>query len=107
MNRPPNPALLELIDELRGEVQRLSARVADLEQQRASAAAPTVPAAPTAPAPAAPAKHDITEDDLLAISAAVAAFLGVRAQIRQVRLVQSAAWAQVGRATIHATHRAH
>ena len=32
----------------------------------------------------------ITEDELLAISAAVAAYLGVRAHIRQVRLIQSA-----------------
>ena len=39
------------------------------------------------------------------IAAAVAAYLGVRARIRQVRLVQSVAWAQVGRATIHASHR--
>ena len=44
---------------------------------------------------------------LLVIAAAVAAFLGVRAHIRQVRLIQSSAWAQVGRATVHASHRVH
>jgi hypothetical protein len=44
---------------------------------------------------------------MIAISAAVAAFLGVRARIRQVRLVQSSAWAQVGRIGSHASHHTH
>jgi methylmalonyl-CoA carboxyltransferase large subunit len=44
---------------------------------------------------------------MLAISAAVAAFLGVRARIRQVRLVHSSAWAQVGRMGTHASHHTH
>jgi methylmalonyl-CoA carboxyltransferase large subunit len=48
---------------------------------------------------------EVTEEDMVFIAAAVAAYLGVRARIRQVRLVQSVAWAQVGRATIHASHR--
>lgn len=47
----------------------------------------------------------ITEEELLAISAAVAAYLGVRAHIRQVRLIQSAAWGQVGRLNVHASHQ--
>ena len=55
-----------------------------------------------AAAPAAP-----SEEDMLAISAAVAAFLGVRARIRQVRLVHSSAWAQVGRMGTHASHHTH
>jgi methylmalonyl-CoA carboxyltransferase large subunit len=47
----------------------------------------------------------ITEEEVLAISAAVAAFLGVRAHIRQIRLVSTNAWAQQGRVYIQASHR--
>ena len=47
----------------------------------------------------------ITEDELLAISAAVAAYLGVRAHIRQVRLIQSTTWGQIGRLNVHASHQ--
>jgi methylmalonyl-CoA carboxyltransferase large subunit len=42
---------------------------------------------------------------LLVISAAVAAFLGERAHVRQVRLVHSDAWAQQGRVSVMASHR--
>jgi methylmalonyl-CoA carboxyltransferase large subunit len=110
-----NSDLAALINELRAEVRGLAARVAALEQPAApaQAAAPAVaqPAAAAAPAlpaaAAAPAKPEVTEEDMLMIAAAVAAYLGVRARIRQVRLIQSSAWAQVGRATVHASHRVH
>ncbi len=67
-------------------------------------------AAPAQPAPAAavrtePAPAAITEEELLAISAAVGAYLGVRAHIRQIRLVSTSAWAQQGRVSIQASHR--
>ena len=64
-------------------------------------AAPPVVAEPrieTAPAA-------ITEEELLAISAAIGAYLGVRAHIRQIRLVSTSAWAQQGRVSIQASHR--
>lgn len=108
------------------QVERLAARVTELEQARAGTAALTrtgtpteagalahagAPAGATLPpadaASAQPARPEVTEEDMVYIAAAVAAYLGVRARIRQVRLVQSAAWAQVGRATIHASHRVH
>ena len=38
------------------------------------------------------------------ISAAIAAFVGKKAHIRQIRLIGSAAWAQQGRVTIQASH---
>ena len=41
---------------------------------------------------------------VLVIGAAVAAFLGKKAPIRQIRLLGSAAWAQQGRVTIQASH---
>jgi hypothetical protein len=47
----------------------------------------------------------ISEDEVLAISAAVAASLGVRAHIRQIRLVSGGAWAQQGRVSIQASHQ--
>jgi methylmalonyl-CoA carboxyltransferase large subunit len=48
---------------------------------------------------------EITEEELLAVSAALAAYMGVRPHIRQIRLVSSGAWAQQGRVTIQASHR--
>ncbi len=83
---------LALLAEMREEINALKLRVSALEQNAVQAAA----------APAAP-----SEEDMLAISAAVAAFLGVRARIRQVRLVHSSAWAQVGRMGTHASHHTH
>lgn len=129
----PTPELQALVAGLREELQALSRRVQDLEQaltgraglaEGAALAAQGTGSASGTPGTAAglasaggtplssapvtaPAQPPITEEDLLAIAAAVAAYLGVRAQIRQVRLVQSTAWAQVGRATIHASHRVH
>lgn len=81
---------LAMIAQLREELTALQHRVGVLERQAAAAA----PAAPS-------------EEDMLAIAAAVAAFLGVRARIRQVRLVHSSAWAQVGRIGTHASHHTH
>ncbi len=92
--------LLAVIEALREEVRSLGERVAGLETQLA--------AVPGAPAPAAdPAAAGPTEEELIAIAAAIAAFLGCRAKIRQVRLVRSATWAQVGRVHIQASHRVH
>ena len=118
-----NTELADLIQELRAEVRTLAERVAALERHAgavvataataATAAAPAATAVTAAPAgggtaaAAPPVRPEPTEEDLLVIAAAVAAFLGVRARIRQVRLIQSTAWAQVGRATVHASHRVH
>lgn len=99
--------LLAVIDELRAEVRSLVARVAELEG-RAAAAGTTTAATPSTTSTVALAPADtVSEEEMLAISAAIAAFLGVRARIRQVRLVHSATWAQVGRVHIQASHRVH
>ncbi|WP_374242021.1 hypothetical protein [Zoogloea sp.] len=97
--------LLAMLRELRDEVRGLGARVAQLEGCLADAGIrpPAVPAPAAEPAPV--PDTGITEEELLAISAAVAAYLGVRAHIRQVRLIQSAAWGQVGRLNVHASHQ--
>ena len=95
--------LLAVIDALRAEVRSLGARVGELEA-RLSALTVAAAASPTS---ARTPQDEISEEELLAISAAIAAFLGVRARIRQVRLVHSATWAQVGRVHIQASHRVH
>ncbi len=47
---------------------------------------------------------EIGLDVVLAITAAVAAFLGKRATIHQIRLTGTTAWAMQGRATVQASH---
>ena len=89
--------LAEALEALRREVAGLGERVAALE-----AASGRKPVA-TAPVPA-PAAEPIPEELVLVISAAIAAFLGKKPRIRQIRLLGSAAWAQAGRVTIQASH---
>src|SRR5688500_2592504 len=101
-----DPAVL--IEELRAEIQGLSERLALLEAQYSSEprlAHHGEPAAPAVAAPPPPQEEPISEEILLAISAAVAAFLGERAHVKQVRLVRSPAWAQQGRVSIQASRQ--
>jgi methylmalonyl-CoA carboxyltransferase 12S subunit len=83
---------------LRQELTRLSERVAALE-----AATGATPRAPVA-VPPATAAEGLSEELVVVISAAIAAFLGKRPHIRQIRLLGAAAWAQQGRVTIQASH---
>ena len=76
------------IEQLQSQMAELSRRLEGYEVQK--------------PSPAAPA--GITEEELLVISAAIGAYLGVRAHIRQIRLVSTTAWAQQGRVSIQASH---
>jgi methylmalonyl-CoA carboxyltransferase large subunit len=91
--------LSDTLEAIRHELARLGERVAALEaaaggNSRPSTAAPSVAAA----------DPGVSEETLLVIAAAVAAFLGKKPHIRQVRLVGTAAWAQQGRVTIQASH---
>jgi methylmalonyl-CoA carboxyltransferase large subunit len=91
----------EALEALRQEVARLSERVAALE----AAVGPSTHTTPNAQATAAkPEAEGLSEEVLLVISAAIAAYLGKKAPIRQIRLLRSDAWAQQGRATIQASH---
>jgi methylmalonyl-CoA carboxyltransferase large subunit len=95
-----------LIREMRDELMALASRVALLETPAApavAAAAPEVTQPTAAEAPAGP--EPIGEEELLAISAALAAYFGVRVHVRQIRLITSSTWAQQGRASIQASHR--
>ena len=51
--------------------------------------------------------REIAPAILLAISAAVAAYLGERAHVRQIRLISSHAWGQQGRVNVQASHALH
>ncbi len=96
--------LVETIEALRQEVSRLSERVLALEAHAGKAAvAIPAPARSVDGAPA-PAAEGLSEELVLVISAAIAAYLGKKAPIRQIRLLGSAAWSQQGRATIQASH---
>ena len=76
------------IEQLQAQVAELSRRLECSEERKASPAAPA----------------GITEEELIVISAAIGAYLGVRAHIRQIRLVSTTAWAQQGRVSIQASH---
>jgi methylmalonyl-CoA carboxyltransferase large subunit len=108
MTEPTNDTVA-LLDAMRAEIAALTQRVQALDAVRAELAdlKLQVSALEQSAAKAAAAPTPVTEEDMIAISAAVAAFLGVRARIRQVRLVHSSAWAQVGRMGTHASHHTH
>ncbi len=107
-------ALFERLAQLEERVRSLEAE-RDAAMGAAAAFAPPAAISPPAAAPGTPAQRtavvadpvrgEITPDILLVISAAVAAFLGERAHVRQVRLLASPAWAQQGRVSVMASHR--
>jgi methylmalonyl-CoA carboxyltransferase 12S subunit len=76
------------LEQLQAQLAEISKRILMLEKETVAAPVPAV----------------ITEEELLAISAAIGAYLGVRAHIRQIRLVSTSAWAQQGRVSIQASH---
>jgi len=76
----------ETIAELKALVAELVARVEALEQEAAQ-------------------RHpEVSEEVLLAISAACAAYLGERAKVKQVHLRRGGAWATQGLATVQQHH---
>jgi methylmalonyl-CoA carboxyltransferase large subunit len=97
------------------QLATLSERVAGLEKlvsaveqeptqaAKAEVVKPSVSETPTTDSVTAAA--GISEEEFLAVSAAIAAWLGVHAHIRQIRLIRTGAWAQQGRVTIQTSHR--
>jgi methylmalonyl-CoA carboxyltransferase 12S subunit len=103
-----------LLAEIRAQLADLGERVSRLEKERGAervaanqrgteAAREGTGLAAGSASPTTP----ISEERLLAISAAVAAFLGERVRIRQIRLIRSNAWAQQGRVSVQASHWLH
>ena len=82
------------LDELRAQIAEMAKRLERLEHGES---------VEVAEAPESVSAR-MTEDEMLAVSAAIAAYLGVRAHIRQIRLVSTSAWAQQGRVSIQASH---
>jgi methylmalonyl-CoA carboxyltransferase large subunit len=91
----------EVLDGLRQEVARLSDRVTALEKRAATG---NTAAGMIAAASASPAGDGVSDEVIMVIAAAVAAFLGKKAHVRQIRLVGSAAWLHQGRITVQASH---
>jgi methylmalonyl-CoA carboxyltransferase large subunit len=76
----------DIVIELKAVVAELAARVQTLEEQAAQ-------------------RHpEVSEDLLLVISAACAAYLGKRATIKQVHLHRGSTWASQGRAVVQQSH---
>lgn len=90
--------LTEMLEKVEAQLAALAERVERLESP-----APAAAAAPVAPTPA-PVKPEISDEEMAAVSAALAAYLGVRVRIRRIRLLSSRAWAQQGRVNIQASH---
>lgn len=118
------PARKSELEQVLERIAALEARVAHLEGMAGAAAgaaadfdvalptpaaaapAEAAPLPAPAPSPALPVvEAGVTEEVLVVLSAAVAAFLGERAHIKQVRLLHSDAWAQQGRVSVMASHR--
>jgi methylmalonyl-CoA carboxyltransferase 12S subunit len=107
--------LEERVARLEGENDAAIAVAADFRPAATPAPPPAVDARPAPPARAGEAQplaagptvpaEEISEETLLVIAASVAAFLGERAHVRQVRLLHSDAWAQQGRVSVMASHR--
>ena len=92
------------LEKLQAQMSELLARMERLENPDRGAIATAAQPAAVPSVIAEPAPAGITEEELLAISAAIGAYLGVRAHIRQIRLLSSNAWAQQGRVSIQASH---
>ena len=90
--------VLQSVESLREEVGRLNRRVAEMETVLLDFSSSQTESASEA--------QRSDEELVLTISAAIAAYLGVKPHIRQIRLLGSASWAQSGRATIQASHSA-
>jgi methylmalonyl-CoA carboxyltransferase large subunit len=99
--------LAAALEQLQAQMAEMSRHIEFLERRNAADGGTVVVPAPPVSAAAVhvePLPAAITEEELLAISAALGAYLGVRPHIRQIRLVSTAAWAQQGRVSIQASH---
>ena len=100
--------LAETLEKLQAQLAALSERIERLEATVLKPAAEKkAPAAPKPKPVSPPEQPAITEGELIAISAALGAYLGFRVHIKQIRLLSSPAWAQQGRVSIQASHKLH
>lgn len=81
-------AIQSKMAEMGGELARIHERIAAVEAVQAEELA----------------SKRVSDEVILVIGAAIAAFLGKKAHIRHVHLLGSASWSQQGRVTIQASH---
>ncbi len=105
MSKVTLKSLSEELDALRAHLLALTEKIQELEGAAAAAPSHSVEVeAEEQPAPP-PEPVEVSDEILIALSAAVAAYLGKRAPIRTVRLLGTTQWAQQGRVSIQASHR--
>ncbi len=111
MARMTMKELAEILERVQMQLAAISERVEKLEtvpiHPPAAEGAPAAAPPPESEKAPEPPKPEITEEELIAISAALGAYLGVRIRIKQIRLLSSHAWAQQGRVSIQASHNLH
>jgi methylmalonyl-CoA carboxyltransferase large subunit len=83
--------IVEALNALKVEVTRLGERLNALEAAAARTSQATAAEVPS-------------EELIAVIGAAVAAYLGKKAHVRQIRMISSPAWGMQGRVTIQASH---
>ncbi|APW60577.1 hypothetical protein [Paludisphaera borealis] len=94
--------VLKALASIQSELVKLGERVAALESS-AHAKTANAPAAVMTTTKAY-ADESLSDELVLILGAAVAAFLGKKAHIRRIQVLGSTAWAQQGRVTIQASH---
>ncbi len=97
--------------ELAEQIKTVQHSVTALERKPVAVTAPSPPAALAKPAPPKPQTgpapvEAITEEIMLVIAAAVAAFVGKSARVRSARYIHEgmSSWAQQGRVFVQASH---
>lgn len=105
MSKVTLKSLSDELDALRAHLLALTEKIQQLEGAAADAPSHSVEVEADERPAAAAAPEEFDEELLLALSAAVAAYLGKRVPIRTVRLLASSNWAQQGRVSIQASHR--
>jgi len=85
---PESRTVVELLEAVRSLTERVAHLEAELEQRRQD-------------------RPGVPDDVAIAISAAVAAFLGHRAKVKQLHYRTGQAWAQQGRAVVQGRHDIH
>jgi methylmalonyl-CoA carboxyltransferase large subunit len=110
MPRTTTKDLANALEHIQSQLEKIAARVDRLEAETLKPAIQTKGGIP-ASAPESPAhssmKPEVSEEEMIAISAALAAYLGVRVRIKQIRLLSTRLWAQQGRVSIQASHNLH
>lgn len=107
MESPNGAQQAATLESVLKELRRLNERVSALETNAVQQRPVTAASAPVLVEPtqaAAEEEEELSEELVIVIGAAVAAYLGKKAHLRQVRLVGSVPWAQQGRVTVQASH---